>query len=110
MVKISQNKLQNLFHTLLNNPINKKGPQKKSKAVKDRGVGVGLTAVKDSLGFFRLPLVSWKTIIKKTQKSKKEIKKGPKIQKTPKPQKKNNNKKLKIQIIKKNKNPKKISK
>ena len=47
--------LQNLFHTILNNSINKKTAlEKKPKAVKDRGggYGVGLTAVKDSMFFF----------------------------------------------------------
>ena len=49
-------KLQNLFHTLLNNPINEKTApkkEKKSKAVKDKGggSGVGLTAVKGSMFF-----------------------------------------------------------
>ena len=47
---------QNLFHALLNNPIKKnRPPQKKPKAVKDRGWWwrVGLTAVKDSMVFLR---------------------------------------------------------
>ena len=49
--------LQNLFHTILNNSINKKQPlkkKKKPKAVTDRGggSGVGLTAVKDTMFFF----------------------------------------------------------
>ena len=64
MVKISLNFNKNLFHDLLNNSINNRRPippppqKKKPKAVKDRGGGsrVGMTAVKDSMVFFKASL------------------------------------------------------
>ena len=65
MVNIKQKILQNLFHTILNNSINKKTappPQKKKRRrskIGEGGLGVGLTAVKDSI-FFTLSLDIWK--------------------------------------------------
>ena len=54
--------LQNLFHTVTNNPINSKTAlkEKKPKVVKDRGGGsrVGMTAVKDSTFFLTPSLTS----------------------------------------------------
>ena len=50
-----------MFHALLNSPINKKTdppPKKKPKAVKDTGWSrVGMTAVKDSMVFFKASLI-----------------------------------------------------
>ena len=56
-----QNKLQNLFHTILDNPINKKHHQKERKkklrqSKIGQGSGVSLTALKDSMFFLNLPL------------------------------------------------------
>ena len=53
--------LQNLFHALLNNPINKKTdppPKKTPKTVKDRGGSrVGMTAIKEQWFFSKVYLI-----------------------------------------------------
>ena len=64
IVKKRTNKLQNLFHTILVNPINKRrAPEKRKKKTlrlaKMGGgarAGVGLTAVKDSMVFKKLSI------------------------------------------------------